>query len=549
MAPDFVELLAHHGGRHVRIMQMALLDRLARGEVVIVLPRLDVVIRIRAEEVSVNIRVDGGLRLPLVPKSVAERVCDEFPFLATVVVVHAHGRRLGVGVLGRIGTLGLDNAEMFAPDVSAERGGVEAGLVGFPVHGGLDGAGVGHDDTEFAVVRAHLRSVVQVAGPADHGTVIHDEQFRVDVQFFLDEVGLLVFRVAFPGLFGHEAATGHGVLGDAFGRCDGVFDVELVPGGLEFPLAVNDTVLFVFAGTRARATCFTFSPLALVSVDPAAHDLFGLGTLELLVRDSGFFFLLDQRRGLVDPIVRAQIEHKNVLRGVEAGLGYLSTDALFAAMDGFVLVIHDGTGTDGGVVAEVARETWDGGNDNDDAEFAAFLAGTHAGVDDGTANGIVYGLLFLPGRRDEKLILNVDVVLGILDDFGVCILDAVVIENATGPVVAATNELCMHTTRVLKAFGLERAKWMLDVFADWMFGALDRDQVFVLVGAVGSCARGHAQIVDAFVALVFVAFDKVPAKDEMFGDVDDTFTDQTHGHIVPGHTAVVGLVEFVVGPI
>lgn len=35
----------------------------------------------------------------------------------------------------------------------------------------------------------------------------------------------------------------------------------------------------------------------------------------------------------------------------------------------------------------------------------------------------------------------------------------------------------------------------------------------------------------------------------MFGDINHTFTYQAHGHIVPRHATIIGLVEFIVRPV
>lgn len=454
---------------------MALLDGLAGRETVIVLPRLDVDVRVGAEEMSVDFGVDGRLAGPFVPDVVAQGVRDELPFFAAVFVVHAHGRRLGVGILGRVDGLGVDHAEMFAPEVSAQRGGVEAGLERFAVHGRLEGSRVGHDDGELAVVRAELGPVVQVARTADDRAVVGDEQLRVDVQLLLDKVGFFLFGLAFPWFLGDEAAAGHGVFGDRVCRRHRVFDVDLVPRSLELSFAVDDAFLLVLADTVAGAVSISFLSLPFVAVDATAHDLFGFGALELLVGDAGFLFLLDQSWGFVDAVVRAQVEDEDVLGRIEPGGLDLSHDAVFATVDRLVLVVHDGSGAYGRVVAQVTRKSWNGRDDDDDAELPAFFASTNACIDDGTADCVVYRVLFLASRGNEELVFNVDVMLGVLDDFGIGVLDAVVVQNPARPVVTAANNLRVYTARVLETLAIERAEWMLDVLTNRVLGPLNGD--------------------------------------------------------------------------
>lgn len=85
---------------------------------------------------------------------------------------------------------------------------------------------------------------------------------------------------------------------------------------------------------------------------------------------------------------------------------------------------------------------------------------------------------------------------------------------------------------------------MLDVVTTGVLGSLHSDDIFILAGAAL-----HQQPVDIVAALVFVALDKVPAQDKVLCDVKHTVTHQSHGHVVPGHAAVVSLANFVALPV
>lgn len=50
-------------------------------------------------------------------------------------------------------------------------------------------------------------------------------------------------------------------------------------------------------------------------------------------------------------------------------------------------------------------------------------------------------------------------------------------------------------------------------------------------------------------ALVFVTLDKVPAQNEVFSNVIHAIALQAHGHIMPGHAAVIDFADFVTLPI
>jgi len=235
-------------------------------------------------------------------------------------------------------------------------------------------------------------------------------------------------------------------------------------------------------------------------VNARAHDLLGVRALDLGVLNAGVLLPPIDGWRLVQPVVGAQVEEEDVLPGVDALLLDLLEDGVLSAADGLVLIVHDGAGARRGVVAQVAGEAGDGGNENDDAELAALLAGPDDGVDDGAADGVVDGRLLVARRRDEELVLNVHKVLGLADDLAVGVLDRVVRQDAAGPVGAGAHDLGMQRPPVLEVAQAALVERVGDVLAHGVFGALDADEVLVI-------GQPAAQLdpVEAVVALVLVA--------------------------------------------
>lgn len=90
---------------------------------------------------------------------------------------------------------------------------------------------------------------------------------------------------------------------------------------------------------------------------------------------------------------------------------------------------------------------------------------------------------------------------------------------------------------------------MVDIPPHRMLGTLYRNEIFVGVGTIGAGSRTHAEVVNSLVPFVLVPLDEIPSQDEMLCNVDYTLSNQSHGDIVPRHSSVVSLIQFIVGPI
>jgi hypothetical protein len=85
---------------------------------------------------------------------------------------------------------------------------------------------------------------------------------------------------------------------------------------------------------------------------------------------------------------------------------------------------------------------------------------------------------------------------------------------------------------------------VLDVLSNGMLGSLNCDKVLVL-----TISAFEHKPVNGLVSFVLVALDEVPSQNEVLRNVVYAITNQTHGNIVPGHSPVICLAEFVVAPI
>jgi hypothetical protein len=80
----------------------------------------------------------------------------------------------------------------------------------------------------------------------------------------------------------------------------------------------------------------------------------------------------------------------------------LSKDRVLAATDRLVLVVHDRPSTQCSIVAQIASESRNRGDDNNHPELAAFLACAHASVDDRSADRVEnWTLLVASGSNYE----------------------------------------------------------------------------------------------------------------------------------------------------
>lgn len=144
--------------------------------------------------------------------------------------------------------------------------------------------------------------------------------------------------------------------------------------------------------------------------------------------------MLFQRRSLVDSVVAAQVEDEDVLFRIETGSPDLAINRLLAAVDGLVLVVHDGASACRCVVAKITSETRNGWDDDDNTELATLLGSANASISNRTTDLVVHRCLLLPGGSNEELVFNVHEMLGTANDLTVRVLDALLRENSTGPI-------------------------------------------------------------------------------------------------------------------
>lgn len=151
-----IQLLPHLLRRQIRIKQMALLMRPPRPEVIIILKGLDIIIRIRAEQHPICLRVNARLARPGLPDRVAQRIRHELvvPVLEDLVETDVWGSR--VRVARRVVVLCWEEAEVFAPELAAESCRQAGGAIGVAIHSAVKEVLVFHDDGDFAVVGAKL---------------------------------------------------------------------------------------------------------------------------------------------------------------------------------------------------------------------------------------------------------------------------------------------------------------------------------------------------------------------------------------------------------
>lgn len=94
----------------------------------------------------------------------------------------------------------------------------------------------------------------------------------------------------------------------------------------------------------------------------------------------------------------------NFTCGINTRLLDLTHNGVLATTNRLVLVVHDGSGACCRTVTQVTGESGNGGDNDDDTELAAFLAGTNAGIDDSPADLIVNRVLLLAGGSDWKIV-------------------------------------------------------------------------------------------------------------------------------------------------
>ena len=312
---------------------------------------------------------------------------------------------------------------------------------GLTVHGAGNEIVVFHHNGQLRVVEPELRAVVDVAASTDGDTVVDDADFAMNIQLLLDEVLFLALQVASPLLLGDFPTVEHCCGSYRVSARDAVVSkTGFVAVRFELSLLIHHALFFFVAAVVA----FVGGVL-----DAFAHDFLGLGALHILVFDARFLFLLHHCRGLVQAVIGAQVEEEDVVAGVYTFFLDLCENGFISSVNRFVLVVHDGACAGGSIIAQITGKTRNRRDQDDDAKFATFLAGSDAGVYDGAANEVVDGSLFFTSCGDEELILDVHVVLSIADDLAVGVLDTVFGKDAAAPIGAAAYDLRMHRARVL----------------------------------------------------------------------------------------------------
>ena len=276
------------------------------------------------------------------------------------------------------------------------------------------------------------------------------------------------------------------------------------------------------------------------------HDLLCLCSLHILVFDTRFLLLPDHRWSFVQTVVRPKIEDEDMISRVDTLFLNLAKNRMLPTVDRLVLVVHDSTRAHRSIVSEITRKARDGGNDDNYPEFSAFFTRFDASIDYGPTNRIVYRSLLFPCCCYEELVLDVDKVLRIPDNRTVSVLYTMFCENPAAPISTAADNLGMDGSLVLMRpwLGFTRCQRMMNVFSYGMLGSLNSDQVLVF-----PFPTFHGQPVESVIALVFVTFDEIPAKNKMLCNIIDAISDDTHGHIMPRHPTVICFTELIRLPV
>lgn len=78
----------------------------------------------------------------------------------------------------------------------------------------------------------------------------------------------------------------------------------------------------------------------------------------------------------------------------------LPKDGVLAATNRLVLVVHDRPSTQRSIVAQIASESRNRRDDNDNPEFSALFACTHASIDDRSADRVENRALLITSGSD-----------------------------------------------------------------------------------------------------------------------------------------------------
>ena len=135
-------------------------------------------------------------------------------------------------------------------------------------------------------------------------------------------------------------------------------------------------------------------------------------------------------------------------------------------------------------------------------------------------------------------------MLGFANNFNVSILDTVLEQDSTAPVSTAAHNLCIHSALVSAGLGVQGLKGMLNIFSARIFRSLNCNKVFIR-----AIATLKQEPIDTLIPLVLVTLNKVPTEDEVLCNIIHSITNQSHGNIMPRHSAIFCLAQFVTLPL
>lgn len=153
-------------------------------------------------------------------------------------------------------------------------------------------------------------SVVDIGTATDNSAVIDNAHLAMHIQFLLDDIGLFVFQVAFPGLVDHLAAIQHSDMSHRVLAGLAIHLLALLNLLLELLQLLHLFLLLARVGVVALLVL-----VALFTdrwVHTLAHDRLGNTSLDILVVHVCLGLEFFQCGRLVDSVVRAQREDEDL---------------------------------------------------------------------------------------------------------------------------------------------------------------------------------------------------------------------------------------------
>lgn len=129
--------------------------------------------------------------------------------------------------------------------------------------------------------------------------------------------------------------------------------------------------------------------------------------LDILIIYTSLFFVFNEGVGYMKTIVNAEIEDKYIFGWVNPLFVESAIDGVFAAADGFVLIVNDGPSSGCAAFPKIAREARNSGDYDNDAERAVFVVSILDGFDDGRANGVLNWFLLITCSGNCKRVSSV----------------------------------------------------------------------------------------------------------------------------------------------